>query len=174
MLDTLVTSKTRIKLLLKFFLNPSNSAYLRSLEGEFEESSNGIRLELNKLEEADMLRSKVDGNKKVYSVNTLHPLYQDINSIVKKYLGLDVLVEKVIEKLGDVDSVYLTGRLAEGLSSNVIELFVVGKPDKAYLAGLVNKSEDLLGKKISYIVYQPEEHWKEALTIVPNVLLWNA
>ena len=51
MLDTLITSKTRIKLLLKFFLNAQTKSYLRSLEGEFGESTNAIRLELNKFEE---------------------------------------------------------------------------------------------------------------------------
>ncbi|MFN3444791.1 MAG: ArsR family transcriptional regulator, partial [Bacteroidia bacterium] len=30
MLDTLITSKTRIKLLLKFFLNSKTSSYLRN------------------------------------------------------------------------------------------------------------------------------------------------
>jgi len=63
MLDTLITSKTRIKLLLKFFLNSNASSYLRNLEGEFGESTNGIRLELNKFEKAGLLQSQVSGNK---------------------------------------------------------------------------------------------------------------
>jgi len=40
MLDSLITSKTRIKLLLKFFLNTSTHAYLRGLADEFGESTN--------------------------------------------------------------------------------------------------------------------------------------
>jgi predicted transcriptional regulator len=70
MLDSLITSKTRIKLLLKFFLNSDNKSYLRNLEQEFGESSNAIRVELNRLEEADLLRSEVSGNKKFFSANT--------------------------------------------------------------------------------------------------------
>ena len=49
MLDTLISSQTRLKLLLKFFLNSSTSSYLRDLESEFGESTNAIRLELNRL-----------------------------------------------------------------------------------------------------------------------------
>jgi len=147
---------------------------LRSLEQEFEESSNGIRVELNKLEEANMLTAEMAGNKKVYSVNMQHPLYADINSLVRKYLGLDVLVEKVIEKLGDIDAVYLSGRLAKGLHSDRVELFVVGKPDVISLAEIVKKGEDILAKKISYVIYKPSENWKDALAVNPNVLLWNA
>jgi hypothetical protein len=49
MLQALITSRTRIKLLLKFFLNSSNTSYLRDLAAEFGESTNAIRLELNHL-----------------------------------------------------------------------------------------------------------------------------
>ena len=70
MIETLISSKTRIKLLLKFFLNSNTTSYLRGLEGEFGESSNAIRVELNKLEEAGMLSSEVKGNKKMFKANT--------------------------------------------------------------------------------------------------------
>ena len=58
MLESLITSKTRIKLLLKFFINPSTKAYLRELVKEFDASTNSIRLELNRLEESDLLISQ--------------------------------------------------------------------------------------------------------------------
>jgi len=60
MIEALISSKTRIKLLLKFFLNSSNKSYLRGLESEFGDSTNGIRLELNKLEEAGLLTTKLN------------------------------------------------------------------------------------------------------------------
>lgn len=64
MIETLISSKTRVKLLLKFFLNSKATAYLRSLEEEFGESTNAIRLELNRFEDAKMLTSEPDGKKK--------------------------------------------------------------------------------------------------------------
>ena len=69
MLDTLITSKTRIKLLLKFFLNSNSSSYLRGLESEFGESSNAIRLELNKFEKAGLLTTTTNGNKKMFKAD---------------------------------------------------------------------------------------------------------
>ena len=71
LIKTLITSKTRVKLLLKFFLNPLNSAYLRGLSEELEESTNAVRLELNRLEAANMLHSSKVGNKKMFTVNKL-------------------------------------------------------------------------------------------------------
>ena len=54
MLDSLITSKTRVKLL-KFFMNPETRSYLRSLAEEFGESTNAVRVELNRLEKAGIL-----------------------------------------------------------------------------------------------------------------------
>ena len=153
MIDTLITSKTRIKLLLKFFLNPDNSAYLRGLETEFGESSNAIRLELNKLEEAKMLDSTLVGNRKVFKVNHSHPLYNEINSIVRKYFGLDVIVEKIARKLGQLEAVYLMGDIAKGKDTDVIDLVFVGEIDVRYLLDLINKAEKLIGRKIRYLNY---------------------
>src|SRR6478735_3085539 len=99
MIETLISSKTRVKLLLKFFLNSNATSYLRNLEDEFGESTNAIRLELNKLEGAKMLLSEPIGKKKIFRVNTQHPLFRELHSIVLKFVGLDQIVEFVIQKL---------------------------------------------------------------------------
>jgi len=123
MLGTLITSKTRIKLLLKFFLNSNNTAYLRSLEPEFEESTNAIRQELNRFEEANLLVSVSEGNKKMYKANTNHPLFPEINALLMKHIGLDKIIEKVVNKLGHLEAVYLVGELAKGKNSQMIDLW---------------------------------------------------
>jgi hypothetical protein len=156
-IETLITSKTRIKLLLKFFLNPGNSAYLRGLENEFGESSNAIRLELNRFEEANMLKTEVKGNKKIFSVNLDHPLYNDINSIVRKYFGLDVIVDGIANRLGNLKAVYLTGDIALGTDSGLIDLVLIGDIDQTYLLQLIGKAEKLIKRKIRYLHYNEDE-----------------
>ncbi len=143
--------------MLKFFLNPGNSAHLRGLENEFGESTNAIRLELNRLEEANMLVSEVKGNRKLFKVNSGHPLYNEINSIVRKYFGLDVIVERIAERLGNLKSVYLTGDIAKGKDSNLIDLILVGEVDQPYLLKLIAKAEELIKRKIRYLIYTEEE-----------------
>jgi hypothetical protein len=176
MLDTLITSKTRIKLLLKFFLNSKNSAYLRNLEAEFGESTNAIRQELNKFEEAGLLISEVSGNKKIFSANTKHPLFLDIRSILMKYTGLDQILEHVINKLGEVQQVYLTGDLSKGLSSSIIDLVIVGNINKEYFIKLVERVEQLVSKKVRYIIFSPEDFLVSPDIILPkhHLLLWES
>ena len=175
MLDSIITSKTRIKLLLKFFLNSNARSYLRGLESEFGESSNAIRLELNRMEGAGLLNSSVSGNKKVFSANTKHPLFGDIHNIVMKHIGLDRVVEEVIDNLGDLDSIYLVGEFAKGKDSPIIDLAFFGEAlDKAYLMKLVEKAESMINRKVRYLIYQPKE---EALFLSRNsnveaLLLW--
>ncbi|MDT8394638.1 MAG: nucleotidyltransferase domain-containing protein [Bacteroidales bacterium] len=158
MLDTLITSKTRIKLLLKFFLNSNASSYLRNLGSEFQESTNGIRLELNKFEKAGLLTSRVSGNKKLYSANTGHPLFKDIHNILLKYIGFDQIISTVVTKLGGVSKVYLVGSFAGGVDSEIIDLLMIGRDiNREYLARLTTKGENLIKRKIRYLLYTPEE-----------------
>lgn len=157
MIDALISSKTRIKLLLKFFLNSKATAYLRSLESEFGESSNGIRVELNRLENAGLLLSENEGNKKIFRANTGHPLFREIHSIILKQVGLDQVIETVIQRLGEVQCVYLVGDFSKGMDSPVIDLIFVGNFDKSYLSVLVEKAEKLVSRKIRYLIYTPEE-----------------
>jgi DNA-binding transcriptional ArsR family regulator len=175
MIETLISSKTRIKLLLKFFLNSSNSSYLRGLESEFGESSNSIRLELNKLEKAGLLKSNQEGNKKIFRANTMHPLFGDINSILLKFTGLDKIIEKVVDQIGDLELVLVVGQLAKGLSSEIIDLILVGDIDKEYAFELVQKAELRLKKKIKYVCYSPIEFdsVKGSTYSEDHLLLWS-
>ncbi|MGV3597442.1 MAG: ArsR family transcriptional regulator [Bacteroidota bacterium] len=175
MLDTLISSKTRIKLLLKFFLNTTNKAHLRGLEAEFGESSNAIRQELNRLEVAGLLNSVVQGNKKLFSANTKHPLFKDINSILFKYTGLDRIVEQVLGKLGDLERVYLVGDLGRGVDSPIIDLIIVGNINKEFLARLTEKAEAIIDKKLRYATFTPEQFNEQKDRVLPenNLLIWN-
>lgn len=157
MLETLISSKTRIKLLLKFFLNSKATSYLRGLESEFGDSSNAIRVELNRFEKAGMLTTFLQGNKKYFQANTNHPLYQDTHNIIMKYIGFDQIIDTVIENIGEIKKAYVTGAFAKGLDDSVIDLVLVGDINKAYLVELIDKVEHLIHRKIRFIVYSENE-----------------
>lgn len=161
MLDTLITSKTRIKLLMKFFLNPNNTGYLRQLAEEFGESTNAIRLELNKLSEAQIIRSRLQGRNKVYRANTGHPLYEDIRNIVLKSTGIDQVVANIIRKLGDLQMAFIRGDYARGMDSGLIDLVVVGDHvNTAELERVRQKTERLIQRKITVLLLTKTEYEK--------------
>ncbi|MBN2236971.1 MAG: ArsR family transcriptional regulator [Bacteroidales bacterium] len=175
MLDALITSKTRIKLLLKFFLNSSSESYLRNLEEEFGESTNAIRVELNKFEQAGLLNSRSSGNKKLFRANTLHPLFSDIHNLLLKHIGFDQIIDKVVTNLGQVEQVFLVGKFAKGIDTEIIDLIFMGEGvNKNYLVELVEKAERLIKRKIRYLVFSQIE-MKDYLLQRPTtdfLLLW--
>lgn len=163
-------------MLLKFFLNSNTTAYLRGLESEFGESSNAIRLELNRFEEAGMIVSRADGNKKVFTANTDYPLFREIHNILLKYIGFDKIIETVIERLGEVHCVFVTGDFAQGRDSRVIDLVFIGDEiDRNYLIQLIEKAEKLIQRKIRFLIYGGAEfdsaEWKKQHESA--LLLWS-
>ena len=175
MLDTLITSKTRINLLLKFFLNPGTKGYLRELAAEFGESTNAIRVELNRLSDAKLLQSTNLGRKVIYRANNQHNLFRDIQSVVRKYVGLDRLVEDVVNKLGSVDAAYVIGDYARGIDSGLIDVVLIGTVDSETLENFVLKTGDLIDRKIRPLVLNNEEFEKlrARLDIDHALPIWN-
>lgn len=175
MLETLISSRTRIKLLLRLFLNPGTTAYLRGLADEFDESTNSVRVELNRFEEADMLVSQSKGNKKLYKANDKHPLFKDIHSLLLKYIGVDRIIEVIIERMGNLEKAYLTGDYAAGKDTGIVDLVFVGDVDKNYIMEMVGKAERMINKKVRFIIYDAEEwHAKSIIEEDHNayLLLW--
>lgn len=176
MIDTLISSKTRIKLLLKFFLNSNTTAYLRNLEEEFGESTNGIRIELNKFEKAGFLDSFLKGNKKMFTANTKHPLFKEIHKIILKMVGVEYVVDYILQRIGDLEKVYLVGKLSSGQDSNIIDLVLVGNDiNKTFLIEQIEKAEKKIDKKIRYVHFRADEFDISKITEPDThpLLLWS-
>jgi len=158
MIDSFITSKTRVKLMLKFFTNPDTRAYLRELAEEFGESTNAVRVELNRLSEAGLLESQNEGRTRLYQANTKHPLFPELRSIALKTLKLDSLVDDIIQRLGNVELAFVTGDYAKGIDSGLVDLMLVGDIDESYLKNLVQKVEKMTRRKIRYLVLSRNEY----------------
>lgn len=172
MLNSIITSKTRVKILLKFFLNSHIKSYLRNLEQEFGESTNAIRVELNRLESADLLCAEVKGNRKYFSANTNHPLFKEINNMVKNYVGIDKLIEFVIIPISNLETAYITGDLARGIDSQIIDLILVtNKPETGFIEQLVTKAESFLERKIRYLILS-DNQMNDYFNNKPVLLIW--
>lgn len=151
MLGELITSKTRLRLLLKFFISQANKGYLNGLANEMGESTNAIRKELNHLERAGYLKKIQIDNKVQYNANTNHPLFKALQKVVYKHLGLEEIVESVLEKMGDVNQIILIGDYARGNDFGIIEVFLIGENlNMEYISQLENKIESLIGRKINF------------------------
>jgi hypothetical protein len=153
-------------------LNSDNISYLRGLEQEFGESTNSIRLELNRFEKSGLLTSFTKGNKKFFQANVAHPLFGDIHNIVKKHIGFDQIILNILEKVGDLKQVYVLGAFARGINSPVIDLMLIGDINKTYFIQLSEKVEKLIDRRIRYIIYRCNEEVDWDYYKEKPLLLW--
>lgn len=155
-LSDLITSKTRLRLLLKFFSRPGVRGHLRGLAEEFGESTNSIRLELNKLEQAGLLKKEAEGQKNIYSVDDLNTFHSELVNLVSKYLGFDQIINDLLAKAGEIKEVYVVGDYARGIDGGVIEVVIVGNIRNSEIAPIVKNIENKISRKIELIVIDSE------------------
>ena len=142
-------------MLIKFFVSAANNGYLNGLANEFNESTNSIRKELNNLSSAGYLSKSKENNRVVYNANTSHPMFSVLQKIVRQHLGLEDIVETVIERIGNVDQIALTGKYAMGIDSGNIEIIINGlKVNKEYLANIKPKIKKKIGREVSFLLNQ--------------------
>ena len=171
-LESLITSKTRIKMLLKFFTNSHATAYLRGMAEEFGESTNAIRHELNNLTKAGYLVYNEVGRTIQYRANTNHPLYNEVKNLVHKYLGIDKIIENILSRLGDLHVAFIVGDYAKGMDTGTIHLVLVGAVNEKYLNNLVRKGKDFLHRNIRIDLISPEEFENHKEKFEAELLVW--
>ena len=152
MLTELFTSRTRINLLLKLFLNPEVSSYLRELAREFNLTPNALKEELDNLSATGYLEKEQRGNSIYYKANTKHPIFPEIHSIVKKHFGIDKILDRILNDLGKVDAVYALDDYATGRDSGLIDLLIVGTVDMDKIQGMKRSAELEIKRKIRLMV----------------------
>ena len=172
----LISSKTRIKLLVRFFFNPGTRSYLRELSKEFNVSTNSVREELNQLRKTGLLKSEKNGRQVFYSADDNHPLFPELRSMVSKVMGIDQVIDGIVSRLGDLEVAYLIDDYAEGKDTGIIDLLLVGDIDRYHLDDLSRKIERYIKRKIRSLVLSREEFdaLVPKLKKRPRVLIWEA
>lgn len=164
MLENIITSKTRLRLLVKFFINVANEGYLRGLASEMRESTNAIRKELNNLTDAGYL-IRTEANQKItYKANQNNPFFILLQKIVRKYIGLDTIVEMVLEKMGTVSRVFLIGDYVNGIDSGKIEVVLEGNDlNEQYISHLSDRLQQEIQREV--VFYLTNQHDESGLLV---------
>lgn len=116
---------------------------------EFEESTNSVRVELNRLTDAGLLVTEDEGKTKIYRANQQHPFFTEIKNMVSKFLGLEDLIERIVRRMGEVEKAYIVGDYAMGIDSGTVEMILIGKNlDENYLDFIRNKAFEKLNRKV--------------------------
>ena len=174
--DGIITSKTRINILMRLFLNPDQQAYLRELAKEFSTSPSAIKEELKNLSKVGLLFQKQNGRQILYRANTSHPLFPELHSMVRKALGMDRILDSILNRLGELKLTLLIDDYAAGKDTGIIDLVLVGNIDRVNLQDLVGKTERYINRKIRTMVLSEPEYKRleDTFRNRPNLVLWKA
>ena len=158
----------------RFFFNPQTQSYLRELSKEFNLSTNSVREELNQLTRTKLLKSQKSGRQVLYAANTQHPLFSELKSMVGKVMGIDRVVDGIVNRLGDLEKAYVIDDYAEGKDTGIIDLVLVGDIDQYHLNDLSRKTERYIKRKIRSLVLSRSEYNKmqPQLKDRPRLLIW--
>jgi len=172
----IITSKMRVQVLMRLFLSPKNRAYLREMASEFNASPGQLREELGQLAEAGIVESERVGRQVYYHANDQHALFPELNSMVRKALGMDHILESILRRLGKLEAAALIDDYAEGKDTGIIDLALLGDIDHANLADLSRKAENYLGRKIRAVVFDSSdrERFNALLNERPALPIWEA
>ncbi len=176
MMNEIIGSKSRVKLMTLFLLSPGERFYVRELVRKTGENINSVRRELQRLERVGLLTSEREGNMKYYEVNREAPIYEELKRIFLKTEGVGKVIEDNLAKLGDIRAAFIYGSFARGeerLGSD-IDVVIVGEVEEEKLIELVSEVEGRIGRQINYVLFTPEEfesRKKKKDLFVTNVLM---
>lgn len=174
-LKVFFSSKTRIKLLNLFLVNPKGRFYLREIQRQLKEAITPLRRELFKLEAVGFLIREKVGNLTYYSVNQKFPIYEELKRIIFKTEGLGDILRQSFKDLRNLKLAFIYGSAAKGgerLDSD-IDLMIIGRVNIRKLAPIIRILEGKVGREINYTVFD-EAEWnkkkKEKNSFILNVL----
>src|SRR5690242_21644696 len=84
MIEQLLGSKTRVKLLQLFLSNPNRSFYVREITRRIDEQINSVRRELSNLLNIGIIISDTTNNRQYYEVNQAYEFYEPLRAIFGK------------------------------------------------------------------------------------------
>jgi predicted nucleotidyltransferase len=168
MLESLYLTKSQVRqsILALFFTNPAKRYYLRELERMLGYSAGSIRRELLKFQQDNLFITQQMGNLLYYSVNTKHPLFKELKSIVAKTAGVEGSLKKLLQSIKGVQIAFIYGSFAQSKEKNGsdIDLMIIGSPDTSQLNEQIARLERKLEREINYTVYSPEEYMEKQTT----------
>ncbi len=164
MLETLLGSKLRAKVLGWLFSHPDERYFVRQLTALVKEDSTNVSRELARLEKTGILISTAEGKQKYYQANRESPLFDELHGLIIKTAGVaDVLRSALVLAQGQIKVAFIFGSIASGNERrrSDIDLMVVGRISFEDVVSLLSPAEEKLRREVNPVVYPVAEFKKK-------------
>jgi predicted nucleotidyltransferase len=162
MLEKLLSSRVRAKILGEFFISPGVSHHAWELKNSLDEAYSAIWKELNRLESLGILISGESGKTKNYKVNPTCPIAPELRSIILKTTGIGLVIRNHLEDFNGIRAAFIFGSFATGEADerSDLDLMVIGNVNLEQFSIIISQVEKHLSRPINYAIFSSAE-WDE-------------
>ena len=159
MLQHIIPSKARRKILEFFFHHPGENYYLRRVVREVDEEVNAVKRELDILTEEKLLLRERRLNKVYFALNKSYQLYDEFLRIFFRTSPLAIAIHNNLSKIGKIKFVTISTKFPKNLiiKDDEIYLLLVGIIVVAEIEALIKEVEKNFGRPINYLAMTEEE-----------------
>lgn len=153
------------KLLTYLFLNPDEKRYVREFAKILDVDPKNLNNKLKELEVEGLLESESRGREKYYFLNKKYPLLGEYKKIVEKTIGLEHVLQTVLNTVNGIEEAYIFGSYTtDKLSAESdIDLLVVGSHDVLEAQKAIMETQRRIGREINIIDMSEAEFKKKKL-----------
>ena len=158
--ELLFPNQYRRKVLGLLLMRPDHQIHLRELARVIGAAPGTLKKELDALCEAGLLRAERVGNQVRFCANTAHPVFPELQALIRKTIGLaDALRLSLAPLAGRIDAAFVFGSMASGTESagSDIDLMVVGDAGFAEVVDATYEAQAALGREINPKVMSASE-----------------
>ena len=158
--DLLFPNQTRRKVLAWLLMHPDQSIHLRELARQTQAAPGTLKKEVDALCRVGLLHSQRIGNQVQVQVNRQHPVFAELQALVRKTTGLADVLRQALQPLGEQVALALVfGSMASGSAhaGSDVDVLVVGSASFAQVVEATYAAQTQLGRDINPKVMTPTE-----------------
>lgn len=161
MLEQLVGSRLRARVIGWLFTHTDERYYVRQLTKLLGEDSTNLSRELARLESLGILLSAREGRQKYYRANPDSSMFAELKSLAGKTTGaVDVLRRALEDHREEIQTVFVFGSFArqEQTADSDVDVMIVGDVDEVALQASISRAESELRRTVNYSLLSREEY----------------
>jgi predicted nucleotidyltransferase/predicted transcriptional regulator with HTH domain len=161
MLDFIKNKKGEILNL--FFQNTDQELYLREIARILDKEPGLFQRDIESLVKEGILKDERRANLRYFKLNKNYSLYEEIEKIIFKTLGIGAQLQKLVDNLPQIDQSFIFGSIAKNTEyvESDIDLMLIGVVDQDLLIKRINKAEKKLKREVNYVLYGKNEIMKK-------------
>lgn len=141
-------------------MNPDKEFYLRELSSSLHISPRSVSIELSNLENIGLIRKRISGNHHYYSANTRHSIFEELQNIFTKTVGVKNVIADSLEPFKtDILFSFIYGSIAKGnaTSTSDIDLFIIGNVSSRKISSALLNAGSKLNREINFSIFKKDE-----------------